>query len=180
MRTFQLRFAQAEIPYWASRYAYPRESVICEDLAPRVRVAGYFTKADLLEIGRWKSKRIGSRLEGNSEEQVEEVTRIALSCKSERLRIGALIQLEGVDWCVASTLLHFCHSAPYPLLDKRALWSLGFEKTPFYYNFDLWWSYTQHCRELAKAAGVSMRVLDRALWQFSKENQPNGRGCSGA
>jgi hypothetical protein len=39
------------------------------------------------------------------------------------------------------------------------------------YEFSFWWEYTQFCRKLAAEAGVSMRTLDRALWQYSKENQ---------
>jgi hypothetical protein len=31
-------------------------------------------------------------------------------------------------------------------------------------------AYTEYTREIAKESGVSMRVLDRALWQFSKEH----------
>jgi hypothetical protein len=33
-------------------------------------------------------------------------------------------------------------------------------------------TYTRECRSLATAAGVLMRTLDRALWQYSKEHQP--------
>ena len=62
------------------------------------------------------------------------------------------------------------HRDPYPILDYRALWTLGVEKPPAY-HFDLWSAYTQYCRELAREIGVSMRDLDRALWQYSKENQ---------
>jgi len=51
------------------------------------------------------------------------------------------------------------------------LWSLGVEKPPHKYMFEFWWDYTQKCRELASIANVTMRVLDRALWQYSKEYQ---------
>jgi hypothetical protein len=72
---------------------------------------------------------------------------------------------------MASVILHWgCHE-PYPILDYRALWSLGIDSPPAY-NFNFWWAYTQQCRGLAAQAGVSMRTLDRALWQYSKENQP--------
>ncbi len=33
--------------------------------------------------------------------------------------------LDGVEWPTASTILHFCGARPYPILDYRALWSLG-------------------------------------------------------
>ena len=60
----------------------------------------------------------------------------------------------------------------YPIIDYRALWSLGVTDPPPY-TFDFWWAYTEHCRALAKKYRASMRVLDRALWQYSKENQPS-------
>jgi hypothetical protein len=60
----------------------------------------------------------------------------------------------------------------YPILDYRALGSLVHDKPPAVYTFDFWWEYVQFCRRLAAELGCSMRVLGRALWQFSKENQP--------
>lgn len=79
--------------------------------------------------------------------------------------------LHGVSWPTASVVLHFWHNDPYPILDFRALWSLGFDKQPTYYTFDIWSKYTDFCRRLAKESEVSMRTADRALWQFSSENQ---------
>ncbi|HUV14993.1 MAG TPA: hypothetical protein VMW28_00330 [Pelolinea sp.] len=68
-------------------------------------------------------------------------------------------------------LLHFGHQELYPILDCRANWSLGKGEPPVLYNFDFWWGYVQFSRELAGKVGVSIRELDRALWQYSKENQ---------
>jgi len=97
----------------------------------------------------------------NSREFIEAVTKTALSTPVERLRIEVLTLLTGVSWPTASVLLHFGHSAPYPILDFRALWSLSIDFMKIRYDFDFWWSYTQFCRKLASDAGVSMRVLDR-------------------
>ena len=58
----------------------------------------------------------------------------------------------------------------YPILDFRALWSVGV-KAPLKYSFDFWWRYTVFFRRLATRAGVRMRTLDKALWQYSKEHQ---------
>jgi len=44
-------------------------------------------------------------------------------------------------------------------------------KPPRKYTFDFWWQYTLYCRRIAKKAGVRMRTLDKALWQYSKERQ---------
>ena len=89
---------------------------------------------------------------------------------SEQLRIEALTLLRGVSWPIASTILHWCHADPYPVLDLRALWSLGIDTTPRY-DFPFWWAYVERCRALAAEARMSMRMLDRALWQYSRERE---------
>jgi hypothetical protein len=67
-------------------------------------------------------------------------------------------------------ILHFCARDPYPILDVRALWSVS-AKPPAHVDYPFWAEYTRFTRMLAARAGVSLRVLDRALWQYSKENQ---------
>jgi hypothetical protein len=51
----------------------------------------------------------------------------------------------------------------YPIIDFRALWSLNCEKRGD--TFEFWWSYVIVCQSLALECGVSIRDLDRALWQ---------------
>lgn len=71
----------------------------------------------------------------------------------------------------ASVILHLYHRERYPILDFRALWSLSVD-VPAFYRFPFWWGYVEYCRELAERTGMDMRTLDRALWQYSRENQP--------
>ena len=71
---------------------------------------------------------------------------------------------------MASVILHFCHRDPYPILDFRALWSLGAEEPASGYNSDFWQQYTTTCRALAAEAACPLRTLDRALWAYSKAN----------
>ena len=98
------------------------------------------------------------------------MTAIALNATSERTRIETLTLLDGVSWLTASVILHFFHRRRYPILDFRALWSVGLE-TPSQYGFDFWWGYVKYCRAVAKESQVDMRTLARALWQYSKERQ---------
>jgi hypothetical protein len=118
----------------------------------------------------WKSPRSKPLCAANSSSLVREVTTVALAAKSEELRIGTLLLLHGVSWPTASVVLHFCSSEPYPILDFRALWTLQ-TKQPSAYSFRFWWSYVEACRSIAQRNRVSMRTLDRALWQYSKERQ---------
>ena len=70
-------------------------------------------------------------------------------------------------------ILHFGHEDGYPILDYRALWSLGVAK-PSSYNFNIWWEYVTFCRAIAREYSLMTRELDKALWQYSKERQPSG------
>jgi hypothetical protein len=167
MAQFALQFAPARIKELADAYSYPGEPAIVE-LGVSCQKRGYLTRTELLTLGRWKSPRTVPRLERNDHGVVEEATRIALTAASEQLRIGAPRALHGVDWAVASVILHFCHRDRYPILDFRAFESLGIAPMPRI-TFDLWWEYVQCCRTLADRHGVDMRTLDRALWQYSKK-----------
>lgn len=172
MSRFIIRFAPALIPELAKRYTYPDEDKIVSLIGPSAKARGYFTKDEFQDLCRWKTLRSQSRVDSNPAAFIEEATKIALSTPFEEIRIGVLNLLHGVSWPTASTVLHFSHRDPYPIIDFRALWSLGIDRRPQFYNFDYWWDYTKFCRDLAGKEGVSMRDLDRALWQYSKENQP--------
>jgi hypothetical protein len=92
----------------------------------------------------------------------------ALGTNDEAARMTALLELEGVGVPTASTLLYFVFPERYPILDVRALESLGV-KPRSQYPLAFWLGYLEACRALAATRGVSVRTLDKALWQFSKE-----------
>jgi hypothetical protein len=46
--------------------------------------------------------------------------------------------------------------------------SLG-KRAPSMYPVEFWLGYLHACRDLAMRYGVSIRTLDKALWQHSKE-----------
>jgi hypothetical protein len=168
---FKLRFPTQDIAHWAARYSYPGEDRIVRRVAPAARARGYLRQSEFLEVCKWKTPRSQSRCATNPADTIREATRLALHTADERLKIGILRVLTGVEWPTASVILHFCDHRPYPILDYRALWSLGHPNPPTTYTFDFWWEYTQFTRHLADNSGHSMRDLDRALWQYSKERQ---------
>ena len=168
---FRLRFRRSSIPALASRYEYasgPRTLALMDSI-PGVRSKGFLSQRDLVVLARWKALRNAGRVARNSDSYVRTVSRFALSTRDERARIEALTLLEGVGWPMASSILHFYHRGRYPVLDFRALEALSTE-VPATYDFDFWWDYVTFCRELARSTGTDMRTLDRALWQWSKEN----------
>jgi hypothetical protein len=173
MIRFRLRFPESQIPVWAARYFYPKESEIVDGVAPMARDRGYLNLAEFLALCFWKSPRTRPRCEENREALVEAVTRTALSAEDEELKIRVLLLLSGVSWPTASVILHFCDRGRYPILDYRALWSLGVKKAPPY-NYEFWARYRDFVRGLADRISLDMRTIDRALWQYSKEKQRGG------
>jgi hypothetical protein len=133
---------------------------------PKALARGFLTLEDLTAVTKWKWK--GSRPTDlanlNTREEIEEVTRFAFKSSSERIRIMSLLILNGVQWPMASVILHFAFEDRYPILDRRAMKAVtGVEKIPTY-NFDLWKTYYSLCRKKIHNYEISMRDLDKALW----------------
>ena len=169
----KLQFPESDIREIALRYKDTTEEDELMKTISIVRNRGYLKQEELKKLSYWKSPRCSRHISKNSDEYVQEITSYALSAKTERARIEVLTLLDGVYWPSASVVLHFYHIDPYPILDFRALWSVSLE-VPNQYYFNFWWTYVQFCRELAeKNNKLDMRTLDRALWQYSKENQKN-------
>jgi hypothetical protein len=167
---FRLRVATDRLVTYASRYSDPGDDELIERITP-ARARGYLRREEFLALCRWKTPRSQPRCAENREDYVNEVTRVALATRNEELKIRVLLALNGVSWPTASVILHFCDRSAYPILDVRALWSAGLRRLPRY-TFPLWWEYTGFTREISRQTGLSMRAVDRALWQYSKERQP--------
>ena len=167
MTRFQLQFPPKDVQYWANRYEYGDDAI--QKIVSEVRQRRFLLKEEFLAVCRWKSPRSQPRCQTNSPSFIREVTHVALSIAEERLTIEVLTLLDGVSWPTASVILHFFHSDAYPILDVRALESLGVKKA-VKYDFAFWREYVHCCCRLSKRCKVSMRTLDRALWQYSKDN----------
>jgi hypothetical protein len=166
------RMPLGEVRTWAKRFGVGNDKII-DAIAPNVRQRGHFLRQEFLDTYAWKTTRTIGRAKKYSEAEIADVTGVAFRQTDEKLRISLLRTLDGVDWPVASTLLHVGVSAEYPILDYRALWSLG-SQMPSWVGFEFWWAYVDCCRALAKKARVSVRELDKALWAYSEANQPKG------
>lgn len=161
---------KTEVLDYAERYDYSGDTL----LADRLQMAaqrGYLTRDDLIEVAKWKwgGGRTRQLAGQNSDEDVQEVTRVSFTTGNERLRIGALLVLQGVHWPMASVILHFAFPDRYPILDIRAMETVEGPKS---YTFESWLEYTELCRKTASDMGVTMRTLDRALWARDKALNP--------
>lgn len=170
----ELQFPASEIPALAGRYVADDATRGVNDshveaLVPTVRARGYLLREEMHLVARWKSPRSAPRVLDNQEDWLRDITAIALSTPSERLRIEVLTLLGGVGWPMASVVLHWFHEDEYPILDYRALSSVGAPADQAYV-YPFWKCYTDFCRAQAGQAGVTMRDLDRALWRYSYES----------
>ena len=167
----KLRFPEDKISSFAADYSYRSGPEPILNAVQEVREQGWMSKDILQLVCEWKSPRSAGYMQSNSETFVEAVTRLTFSTTDERARIESLTLLDGVGWPTASVVLHFFHPERYPILDRRALWSLGVDQSKEYERFERWHEYVQCCRDLATKSGLSMRELDKALWQHSKEEE---------
>ena len=163
-----LRFPESELEQIAKRCVPSQREIGLIELKPEVQQRGYLDKKLLKRVAYWKSPRRTGRIDCNDEDYVKEITSWAFTSTNERSRIEVLTLLNGVGWPTASAILHLFHEDLYPILDYRALWSVGLE-VPNSYSFPFWWPYVEFCRDIAYRNQVDMRTLDRALWQYSKE-----------
>jgi hypothetical protein len=130
---------------------------------------GEFTKSNLKMIFKWKngtSRFYGSRLEAqfdsNSSGEVEAALRAVDVANTTEAAVNALLKLKGIGVPTASAILtHLCPEH-FTVIDVRALNALGISNIELsFYSF-----YNQYCLDLAKEYGVSVRDLDRALWEL--------------
>ena len=124
-RIFKLKFPRVEIAHWTDRYSYTGGDHPLEKLGAAARDRGYLRRTEFLALCRWKTARTVKQRSSNSAQQIQDATQLAFSTSDDRAKIGILRLLAGVDWATASVVLHFCDRQPYPILDFRALWSLG-------------------------------------------------------
>ncbi len=166
---FRLRFSPVDLPRWAKAFTDSQAAVI-DEVSAGARARGVLTRPEFLALCRWKTPRTQPRCATNTAAQIREATQVALGTGDERAKIYILRTLAGVGWPTASVILHFCDTRPYPVLDYRALWSLGYARPPAY-TFEFWSAYTDFTRALARSTGHDMRTVDRALWQYGKQHQ---------
>src|SRR4051812_7611345 len=158
MRSFRLQFPLTTIEAIAERYDFDVDDEVA-GAGAAARQRGHYTKPELSLLCEWKSVRSKSRVAHNSDVFVEAITRAAFATQDEFERMTAHCALRGVEAPSASVVLHFAFPDRYPIIDWRALESLG-EPGQAVYTVRYWLDYADACRALADEAGVSLRVLD--------------------
>ena len=162
----ELQFDPSIISEIAARYSFKEDAQALE-AGGRIR-AGEYTRENLEKIYEWKTNGRGrSRLKKNSDEDIADALRLAVESKTDRAAVAVLTGLSGVHIPVASAILTAIDPERFTIIDFRALEALGILRPAN--NVDFYLEYLGKCRELARQNRVSLRTLDQALWQWSKE-----------
>ena len=170
---FELQFPIEEVAAYASRFGFEHEEEALA-IGAAARERGYYLRSEFIQICLWKTRRVSVRIQKNSDEEIAESTRLALGGEG----IKPLLGLDGVSWGRASTLLHLALPDLYPILDHRAVHALG-ASWPSAVSFGFWSDFVDAFRATRERAGVSGRELDRALWQWSSEQDEQGLYSAG-
>jgi hypothetical protein len=166
---FTLQFPLEQMQQWADRYPGSDESVY--EAGRKIR-AGDYSRENLEEIVRWKSPRRAGLIANNTDAEIADALRLAVSATESRSAFAVLLGLSGVGTPVASAILMSIDPNRYTVIDWRALEALGTPELDTDLNCYLN-LYLPECERLAKEAKISLRILDRALWSWSKFNGMN-------
>lgn len=141
------------------------------------RKRGYLTPAELEAVCRWKSPRALQYIKSNTAARIRTATTVALGTRSERLRLEALVELQGVSVPMASAILMLLYPKRYGVIDIR-VWQVlhgigAVKKKPkgVGFNFGNWYQFLMIVRYFSKQFGVSARDVERALFDAHKQYQ---------
>ena len=178
----RLRFCESKIDYWANIYTeyqtpegQERENQVIE-FQDGIQERGHLIRYELYKVAEWVLSVYGESTADptleNPDTLIQVTTRQAFTSTGDLEKLQSLTQsgLKGIGQTTASAVLHLYDNGQYPILSKRALWSVG-ERGRDYYPPWLWLRYIEFCRDIANRNGRDMRTLDRALWRYSYDSE---------
>lgn len=151
---------------------YDVERYLFTVIGPEIKKKKYFSFNDFYQIVMWKSVRPKSRYISNKE-QVERISREALSKSDESEKIQTLCELNGVGIPTASAILTIIYPEKYAVIDIRCLEALNDIlkiKISKSVSLKTWLKYLELIRNIAKENNIKPRELDMALFAMHKEN----------
>ncbi len=155
---------------YAERSGYPKPDEDIVSLSENIRIKREFNLNDIKQFADWKAPRIGIKIVRNEKQLIKDVSDFVFRSKHPKSKIEGLQIIHGVGYPLASTILHFLYPNDFAIIDVRALWSLD-ENRPNFYTYDFYERYNNTCKMLSRELNVYLRLVDKGLWQYSKENQ---------
>lgn len=177
--------ALGAIPYSALRPLIREHLTTDEDdeartLIRRLRMArrrGYLTRSELEAVCYWKSARAIRHIRSNTPGRIRGATKRALSTRSERRRLEALVALRGVSVPMASAVLALVDPRRYGVIDIRVwqlLHQLGIvteKPSGVGFGFRNWYQFLMIIRYFSKRFGVKARDIERTLFVVHRKYQ---------
>jgi hypothetical protein len=167
MISFKLMVDRDEAVVLAETYNDPDEE-------PALRAGtaiknGDFSRVHLSTIFTWKTGDRGKgRITSNSDADIQEALEFAVSVNQSRLAVAALTGLHGVQIPVASAIMTAIDPIAFTVIDFRALEALGIPRKKQFISLNGYFEYLEFCKNTALEWNMSLRDLDHALWQWSK------------
>lgn len=137
----------------------------------------FLTKAQLIEILKWKSPRPLKHYLANSEKAVKEITALAFATKDDTMKVHILTALTGVNLPAASAILMFYNPTKFPVIDIRVWQQLHKAKlvdtNPKGQGFKLheWETYLTVIRSLAKDLKLTARQVEKRLFDYDRNTR---------
>lgn len=175
MREPQFKYSinSSEIPTLLEEYRTEMKSETAALDSGRRIVAGDYSLGNLRPIIAWKASRALGHVGHNTAEELEEALSLVVKGVSDRASIAILMGLSGVRAPMASAILTAIAPERFTVIDKLALNSL--EQRRWDLTPDFYIAYLKFCRATAERQELSLRDLDRALWQYSNRGEPGWR-----
>lgn len=172
-----------QIKFYASLYdrGYPkRERDLQNEIMAGMKLArerGHLLLNDLESIGQWKAPRNVYRLINNTEEEIANATNnlFVPDVDINEESLTSLINLIGVSYPMASTILYYIFPHLYPVIDFRVMEMVGGTTR---YNFDVWEEYVTLCQDTARRYKLTVRDVEKALWKCHQVHDGNMEGLN--
>jgi len=162
-----------EIPSLVAQYNSENGDTNAFEAGRRIR-DGAYTLDNLIAIAEWKLERAPGNyypsmaiIRKSDPVQVERVLRFITRTSNKKLAIEILDEIDGIGVRVASAIMTAIYPDRYTIIDVHALRELGEEKQASRPDttVDFYLKYLDFCLATAAELGVSLRDLDKALWQ---------------
>ena len=131
------------------------------------------------DIVLWKVNRYVKVSDDVLEQIAELKVLIAGNHRKSKKEIAALMELDGVDLPMASTILRFINPKVFQIIDRHAYRAVYGKKYPLYPStpkerkISVYFDYIDQLIILCVTKGLTFTTIDRALYVFDKKN--NGK-----
>ncbi|HJQ71324.1 MAG TPA: hypothetical protein VKA70_20265 [Blastocatellia bacterium] len=147
------------------------------DKLSHIKQRAYFNKLEFLAMCSWKSPRPRRLYESNSGAQIRRASIELFAAKCEKQRVELLTKLKGVGVPTASAILTLTDPQDYGVIDIRVwqvLYHYGAVATRASgvgFSSENWLEFLERLRYWARKFNVSVRDVERALFEHHRENQ---------